>query len=247
MKKIFLASMVLFIMALPMGIMAADDPITEAKALCKLKTLDGYKKAADIALKAVQAQPQSYDANWVTAKALRFVGEESKKANVPGWKAICKENGKKAMGYAEKAISLEPNKVDGYFWYGCSVGTYSDGVSILTALKEGLKDKTQKNFEMSYKLDKSYPDQEYGPGKALGRFWYVLPWPLNDKKKSLTYLEEFNKNNPNDAEGQFFLGELYVNLKEKDKAKAVLTKAAAATAPKDKYFADQSKKLLADL
>jgi tetratricopeptide (TPR) repeat protein len=246
MKKISLAFMVLLIMALPMSVLA-EDPIAEAKALCKLKTLDGYKKAAELALKAVQAQPQSFEANWVAAKSFRGVGEESKKANVPGWKAICKENGKKGMEYAEKAIKLDPSKVDGYFWYGTSVGTYSDGVSILTALKEGLKDKTQKNFEMAYKIDKSYPDKEYGPIKALGRFWYVLPWPLNDKKKSLKYLEEFISSDPNDAEGQFYLGQTYIAVGEKDKAKAILAKSAAATAPKDKYYAEQAKKALAEM
>jgi tetratricopeptide (TPR) repeat protein len=244
MKKVFMGIMVLCVMALPLSVMA-EDPIVEAKALCKLKTLDGFKKASELALKAVQAQPQSFEANWVAAKSLRGVGEESKKANVAGWKAICKENGKKGMGFAEKAIALEPNKVDGYFWYGCSVGTYADGVSILTALKEGLKDKTQKSFETCYKMDKSYED--YGPVKALGRFWYVLPWPMNDKKKSLALLEEFNKSFPNDAEGEFYLGQVYQAVGEKDKAKAILAKSAAATAPKDKYYADQAKKLLADM
>ena len=153
MKKVSLAIMVLCVLALPLSVMA-EDPIAEEKALCKLKTLDGYKKAADLAVKVAQEQPQNFDANWVAAKALRGVGEESKKAGVPNFKAICKEDGKKGMGFAEKAIALQPNKVDGYFWYGTCVGTYSDGVSILTALKEGLKDKTQKNFEMAYKIEK---------------------------------------------------------------------------------------------
>ena len=244
MKKVLLALVALFIVALPLSVMA-EDPIAEAKALMKLKTLDGYTKAVPLSLKAVQAQPQSYEANWVAAKAHRLYGDESKKQNVAGWKAICKEYGKKGMGFAEKAIVLNPNRVEGHFWYGCSVGTYSDGVSVVTALKEGLKDKTQKGFETSYKLDRSYED--YGPVKALGRFWYVLPWPLNDKKKAVALLEEFNKSFPGDAEGELYLGQAYVSVKEKDKAKAILTKASAATAPKDKYYADEAKKALAGL
>ncbi len=241
MKKVLSVMVVLAIMALPVVVMA-EDLIGEAKALLKQETLDSSKKALDLAVKAVQQQPQSYEANWVVAKAYRFTGDLSKKANVPNWKTICKDYGKKGMEYAEKAIALDPNKVDGHFWYACNVGTYSDGVSILTALKEGLKDKTQKGFETSYKMDKMYNDA--GPVLAIGRFWSVLPWPLNDKKKALTYLEEFQKYFPNKPEGQVYLGQAYLDVSEKAKAKAVLEKAVASS---DKYFSDMAKKMLEDM
>lgn len=244
MKKVSLAIMVLLVMALPLSVMA-EDPIADAKAQMKLKTLDGYKKAVELSLKGVQAQPQGFEANWVASKAFRLYGDECKKQNVSGWKGICAEYGEKAMGYAEKARTIDPKRVEGYFWYGCAVGTYADGVSIVTAIRKGLKNKTQTAFETSYKMDRSYED--FGPVKALGRFWFVLPWGMRDWDKSRALLEEFNKAFPNDAEGQLYLGEVYDSLKEKDKAKAVLTKAAAATAPKDRYYADQAKALLAKL
>jgi tetratricopeptide (TPR) repeat protein len=238
MKKIILAMLVLGIMVMPIGVMA-EDLIGEANALLKPMVLDSSKKALEVALKAVQQDPKSYDANWGTAKAYRLVGEQSKKAGLPNWKSLCKENGKKGMEYAEKAIAMEPNKVDGHFWYACNVGTYSDGVSILTALREGLKDKTQKGFETAYKLDKLYFDA--GPILGIGRFWSVLPWPLNDKKKALMYLEEFQKYFPNKPEGQVYLGQAYLDLSDKTKAKVVLEKAATCN---DKYFSDMAKKML---
>jgi tetratricopeptide (TPR) repeat protein len=241
MKKVVLVMAVLGIIAMPLCVMA-EDLIGDAKALLKQETLDSSKKALDLAIKAVQQQPQSYEANWVVAKAYRLVGDETKKANLPNWKVVCKENGKKGMQYAEKAISIDPNKVDGHFWFACSVGTYSDGVSILTALKEGLKDKTQKGFETSYKIDKMYNDA--GPVLAIGRFWSVLPWPLNDKKKALLYLEEFQKYFPNKPEGQVYLGQAYLDVKDKTKAKAILEK---ATSSNDKYYSDMAKKMLADM
>ena len=86
------------------------------------------------------------------------------------------------MGFAEKAITLAPDKVEGYYYYGLSVGIYSDGVSILTALSEGLKNKTQQSFETAYKIDKTY--NRGGPMLSLGRFWTVLPWPMNDEDKA---------------------------------------------------------------
>jgi hypothetical protein len=241
MKKVLSLVAVLVMISLPMAVLA-EDFVSDAKAQLKIKTLDSYKKAVDLSLKGVAQQPQSFEANWVAAKACRLYGDESKKENVAGWKNICKEYGKKGMGFGEKAIALNPSKIEGQFWYGASVGTYSDGVSILTALKEGLKGKTQSAFETSYKIDKMYEDG--GPIKAIGRFWSVLPWPLKDKKKAVTFLEEFNKSFPNDVEGQVYLGQAYVDVKEKDKAKALLTKAASSS---DKYYANMAKQSLAGL
>lgn len=241
MRKVIVSMAVLVMMSLPLGVMA-EDTFAEAKALLKQETLESCTKALDISLKAVQQQPQSYEANWIVAKAYRLTGDLSKKANVANWKAICKDYGKKGMTYAEKAVAIDPSKVDGHFWYACSVGTYSDGVSILTALKEGLKDKTQVGFETSYKMDKMYNDA--GPVLALGRFWSVLPWPLKDKKKAVTYLEEFQKYFPGKPEGQVYLGAAYLDVKEQDKAKVVLTKAAASN---DKYYSNMAKDLLNDM
>lgn len=241
MKKVLSLVAVLVMMSLPMGLLAQDF-VSDAKAQLKIKTLDAYKKAVDLSLKGLAQQPQSYDANWVAAKAHRLYGDECKKQNVAGWKNTCKDYGKKGMGYAEKAMKLNPSKVDGHFWYGASAGTYSDGVSILTAIKEGLKNKTQAAFETSYKLDKMYEDG--GPIKAIGRFWSVLPWPMKDKKKAVMYLEEFNKLFPNDVEGQVYLGQAYIDVKEKDKAKALLTKAAASS---DRYYANMAKQSLAGM
>ncbi|HVN71811.1 MAG TPA: hypothetical protein VMU10_07315 [Desulfomonilia bacterium] len=195
--------------------------------------------------KALDANPGSYEAAWKAARSYREFANESKKHNAPNWKTTCKEFGKTGMKYGEKAIALNPNGVEGNFWYGCSVGNYSDGVSILTALKEGLKDKTQSSFEKSYQINKMYTDG--GPIKALGRFWFVLPWPLQDKKLSLKYLREFQKSFPNDAEGQVFLAETLMKTGDKDEAKTLLQKASQASASSDKYFADWAKRLLADM
>ena len=242
MKKIFLVLALIGMLVLPAGVMA-QSALEEAKVLLDQKNdLDAFKKAIDLCLDVAGEEPDSYEANWMTAKALRFYGDEGKKQKIEGWKDICKEYGKKGMGYAEKAIELNPDKVEGHFWYGCCVGTYSDGVSIVTALKEGLKNKTQNGFETAYSIDKMYNDA--GPVLAIGRFWSVLPWPLKNKKKALSYIEEFQKYFPEKAEGQVYLGEAYLDVKEKDKARDVLQKAAASD---EKYYSDWAARLLADL
>ena len=105
-----------------------------------------------------------------------------------------------------------------------------------------MKGKTQDSFEKAYKVNKLYNDG--GPIKALGRFWFVLPWPLQDKKLSLQYLREFQKFFPNDLEGQLYLCETLLKTGGKDEAKTLLQKASASD---DKYYADWAKRLLADM
>lgn len=200
------------------------------------------KKSIPFYEKAVAAKPEDYEANWKMARAYRQYASRAKEANVKGWKEICKKFGKKALQYADKATKLEPNKIEGHFWYGCAAGTYADGVSIITAVAEGLADKTKVGFETAYKLNKRYEDG--GPIKAIGRYWSVLPWPLKDIKKGVKYLEEFEKAYPNDCEGQVYLAEALIDRDDKGdeaRAKAVLQKSLQC---KNKYYRNRAAALI---
>ena len=222
----------------------AEDFMAQGNALFDKgkANLESYKESGDLFVKALEANPAGYEAAWKAARSYRYYADESKKKNTQNWKAACKEYGKLGMKYGEKAIALNQAGVEGNAWYGFSVASYSDSVSVLTALREGLKDKTQNSFEKAYKVNKLYNDG--GPIKALGRFWFVLPWPLQDKKLSLTYLREYQKTFPNDPEGQVYMAETLMKTGSKDEAKTLLQKASASD---DKYYADWAKRLLADM
>ena len=116
---------------------APKDDLAIAAELIDAQGIENLKKALGLCEAAVKKDPNNFKANWMAAKACREYGEEAKELQLSDWKDICKLYGKKGMAYAEKAITLEPDKVNGYFWYGMNVGIYSDSVSILTALKEG--------------------------------------------------------------------------------------------------------------
>lgn len=227
------------------------DVWSQAQALIDKGTVDACKQGLDICLEAVKKDPGGFQANWMAAQACREYGLAAKKSETNGWEEICKEYGKKGMTYAEKAISVDPSKPNGYFWYGTSVGIYSDGVSILTALKEGLKDKTQNSFETAYKIDKSY--EKHGPVGSLGRFWQVLPWPLNDEDKSIEYFREYQKtksyNDPDTVEIRIYLAEILKESSDtKDESKTLLNEAVKITdASGDRYWNKRAKELLAEM
>jgi tetratricopeptide (TPR) repeat protein len=247
MKRTTLCGLFLFMLILfPFNLLAADY-IAEADKLFELGGLANYKQAIDLYQKAIAHNPGSYEANWKCARAHREYGNAAKTEKVDGWKDICARYGKQGMNYARKATELEPEKPDGYYYFGLNVGIYSDGVSIFTALSEGLKDKTQSSFEKTYELEKMY--KEGGSILALGRFWAMLPWPMRDRDKSLKYYREYQATEffADNLEAHVYLAELLIQIggdKNKNEAKGHLKR---ATQSNDPYFRDKAMDLLAKL
>jgi tetratricopeptide (TPR) repeat protein len=245
MKRLFALGILLSVFLIfPAGAMAADY-LVEADAYFEKGGAENYKMAIDLCLKAVDEDPNSYEANWKCARAHRWYAEGSKREGAEDWEDICKVYGKRGMQYADVAIELNPGSPEGYFWYGTSVGNYSDGVSILTALKEGLKNKTQSSFETVYEMDKMYDNA--GAVLALGRFWSVLPWPLKKKDKAIEYFEEFEQYFPERSDFQVYFAEVLIDKggkANKARARVLLEQAEKSDI---KYFRDWANRLIADL
>ncbi len=244
MKKLMLGCLLIGLALVIPPALWAGSALEQADAVYDKGGLENIKISLDLYLEALKNNPQDYETNWKCARAHRDYGNQSKRKKVEGWKKICAEYGKKGMEYAKQAIDIAPDKPDAHYYYGISVGIYSDGVSIITALREGLKDKTQSSFEKAYALDKMY--NEAGPILSLGRFWAVLPWPLKDKKDSLKYYREFQKTQffADNDEAHIFVAELLLDIgggDNKAEAKKLLEKAAGADDP---YFGDWAKRLL---
>jgi len=225
----------------------AADELAEADRLFALGGLENFQKSIPIYAKAVAQDPGSFEANWKCARAHREYANQAKRQEVADWKKICAEHGKAGMQYAQKAIDLQPDKPDGYYYFGVNVGIYSDGVSIVTALAEGLKDQTQSSFEKAYAIDKNY--RQGGPMLSLGRFWTVLPWPLHDRPKALAYFREYQKAGFFDAnvEAHLFLSELLIKMggeANQAEAKKDLEKAAQSS---DSYYKNWAARLLAEI
>lgn len=244
MKKLILAGLcVLFLLHLSWPVHAGD-LLHKADSLFKQGGLDNWKQAIELYATILESTPAHFEANWKCARAYRQYGEHAKRQRMDGWKEICAEYGKQGMKYALKAIDLEPERVESHYYYGLCVGIYSDGVSILTALAEGLKNKTQSSFEKAYDINKMF--DEAGPILALGRFWAVVPWPFQNKKKALKFYREF-QTSPyfiKSAQAKVYLAELLLKMngdKARKEAEALLKEAVKSREP---YFRDWAKRLL---
>jgi tetratricopeptide (TPR) repeat protein len=188
------------------------------------------KASYEAAIKVAAAAPADYEANWKAAEAARKYGDFLVVEETTGWKEAAKAAAKDGMKYGEVAFKLNPTGIEGWYWYGLCVGTYSDCVSIITALAEGLKGKTQQGFENAYKFDKMYDNG--GPMLSLGRFWQVLPGIAGqDRKKAEKLFDEYmslfaGKADPN-KNAWYYRGQLYKDTGRLAEAKVDLQKAAS--------------------
>jgi tetratricopeptide (TPR) repeat protein len=199
-------------------------------ALLAAQGIPQLKEAAEAAVKNAAASPNDYAANWMAAKACRKYGDEMVSKEFEGWKTLAKATARDGMKYGDIATKLNPKGIEGWYWYGLCVGTYSDCVSIVSALTEGLKGKTQKAFETAYGLDKAYDNG--GPMLSLGRFWQVLPGIAGrDLKKSEQlfneYIGQFGASPDPNKDAWYYRGSLYKDLGKTAEAKSDLQKAAS--------------------
>ncbi len=209
----------------------ADDRIAQADRLYQEGGFESYRQAIALYEQVIAASPESFEALWKCARVHQWFGDLARHRQVPGWKAQCQAHGQAGMQYAARAIELEPERVEGYFFYGCSAGTYSDGVGFITLMREGIGGKIEKNLLEACRLDKRF--DHGGPLQALGQFYSLLPWPLRNEEKALFYLRESRQIFPDDPCGLVFLAELLLKSgKDKDRQEAVqLLQAAAAPDP----------------
>lgn len=194
------------------------------------KSIPQLKTEAEAAVKAAIAAPGDYAANWGAAKACRLYGDEMVSQEYPSWKELGKATARDGMKYGEIATKLNPKGIEGWYWYGLCVGTYSDCSGVIIAVAEGLKGKSQLAFETSYSLDKTF--EEGGPIIDLGRFWQVLPGIAGrDLKKAEQLFDEYvsvyGSTKDANADVWYFRGSLYKDTGRADLAKADIQKAAS--------------------
>lgn len=212
------------LVALTLAVLFLAPAMLAGQSLAELKT------AYDAAIKTAVAAPNDYAANWNAAKASRKYGDKLVVLEAEGWKELAKAAARNGMRHGEIAQRIDPKGIEGWYWYGLCVGTYADCVSIVTALAEGLKGKTQKGFEMSYNVNKMYDNG--GPMLSLGRFWQVLPGIAGkDLKKAEQLLTEYivlfgTAKDPNE-DAWYFRGSLYKDQGKIPEARADLQKAAS--------------------
>lgn len=173
------------------------------------------KDSLKLAEQAYGIKP-GFDAAWRAARACFWICDRSENEKVD------LEYGKRGYEWGQKAITANPGAVEGHYYYTICLGEYGKGLSIVTALAKGLGGKYEVEGDKAISINGAY--EHGGPYRAMGRYFYTLPWPKYNFKKSEKYYLDGIKAAPEAARAYFYLAELYVKEKDYEKAKQALAK-----------------------
>ncbi len=203
----------------------AGDLLREGDVLWQARAGEGKALASIAAYKrALEIDGNNYEACWKIARSYFFIGDGLPETDA--MKERHREMGEQGMPYGEKALTLNPAGIEGHYYYALCIAEYSIGISIVKALAKGLGPEYEKHVGKAIEMDRQYDGA--GPLRAMGRYWYKLPWPKRDLKKSIRYLKEAAEAAPYSMRGRVYLAESYLKDDEKEPARAELRKAQEA-------------------
>lgn len=191
------------------GVIARLDELWQARA-----SSEAIRELIEGGRRALEGDPRNYEILWRVARAHWWL------ANTQENRTVKKALAVKAMEWAARALEMDGNRVESHYTYAISVGEYATCIGITSAIMENVAGKFEGSMMKSYEMD---PDIDNGgPMTALGRFYFVLPWPKRDLAQSRRFLEQLKERHPNALLGRVYLAETYYEIGEKDRARAEL-------------------------
>ena len=165
---------------------------------------------------ALKEHPKDFGVLWRAARLRHWIADDAADARLK------KQQGKECWAFAEQAIALQPERVEGHYFAGLGIGVYSQAVGIMKALSEGLEGKFNSRIDKAIALD---PWFEIGGGHiAKGRYFYELPWPKRDLGKSRAEYDKVIKKHPENLRALMFLAETELADGEEKRAKELIDK-----------------------
>jgi len=193
------------------------------------------KMDADLALtrKAEKIAPNDYEVLWRLARHHYWLADDPEISNEEKARI-----GKITWDYGDRATQANPARVEGWFFASSGVGMYSLGISIVTALFDGMESKFLDRLKKAQAIDPSF--FEYGADVAWGRYWDELPWPMHDTDKSEIAYRKAMASSPKNLRAKVYLAEL--RAKEDDPAEAKQLLQAVLAAKPGAYDAPEERR-----
>jgi hypothetical protein len=194
---------------------------------------------------AAALAPDDYEVLWRQA---RFEVWRSDDPVVP--REERSRSGKRAWQIAERAAARAPDRVEGHLFAALGMGNYALSLGVLRALREGIEGKFRGQLSRAEAIDPGYLSGTVYV--AWGRFFYELPWPKRDERKSEQRLREAIRVNPANVRARVYLAELYLKQDREGAAREVLADALATApgaydAPEERRMQARAREILASL
>ncbi|MGH9454055.1 MAG: tetratricopeptide repeat protein [Terriglobia bacterium] len=141
----------------------------------------------------------NYDAWWRISKFYNYLARFSKGDEQ-------RRLFQQAVAAGEKAVALQPARVEGHFWLGASYGLLAENSNFLEGFR--MVDKIRAQMEAAVKIDPNF--EEAAALVALGRMDYRLPFFRGgDKQRSVQLLEEGLRRSPDNSLAMLYLADSY--------------------------------------
>ena len=195
------------------------------------------RQALALSEKALLTDGNNYQWLWRAARAHYYIGDEAPSAE----KLKHFESG---IGYAQRAVALQPNAAEGHFWLGSNYGGYSEIKGMFAALQTVKKIRTE--METVLRLNDRY--EEGRAYLALGELDRQLPRLLGGNlKRAVTRLEQGLKVAPQNLELKYTLAQAYQESGRAADARLQLNELlqVATRNRSERHLQDKARRLLA--
>jgi tetratricopeptide (TPR) repeat protein len=176
--------------------------------------------------------PKDYATSWKLARLVTFIGNYG----VGEDRFVSTSEGAKLFKYGyqagEQAQGINPNGIEGIYWYAVDLGAYGLAKGLLSAAvnaKAGIV-----ALQKAQQINPSYDG--YGSFRILGRYYQELPGFLGgDKTKAGDlYIQAVTKD-PTYRNNWVFLGQYYIKMKKWDDAQKACQRALSLPGEVGKY------------
>jgi tetratricopeptide (TPR) repeat protein len=201
--------------------------------------LANARRAAQAWSDELARDPRAFDAAWKLARANYWLG-----GHLP--EAEQRRTFEAGIEAARKAIAVNANRPEGYFWLAANMG----GLAESFGLRQGIKYRKpiKEALETVLRIDPAF--QQGSADRALGRWYFKVPGLFGgSNKQAEAHLRKSLEYNPTSTVTHFFLAEVMVDENRKSEARAELQKVLDAPldpqwTPEDQEFKAKARRLL---
>jgi hypothetical protein len=172
---------------------------------------------------ALARAPQDYEVLWRAARVAFWLSDD------PGQSHDERSRiGKDGWDVAERAVAVNPNRVEGHYWAAVCMGNYALGLGVVKALAKGMEGKFRERLGRAEQLDRRY--EQGSIDVAWGRFYDKLPWPKRDREEAERHFKRAVEINNFNLRARVYLASSYLDGDRAADAKHLLDEVAAAQA-----------------
>jgi hypothetical protein len=201
-------------------------PLAEMDALWEHRDDPGLQdKLFQMTADGIREHPEDFAYLWRAARIRLWVGDgetdkEKKKAL-----------GRETWEIGDRAARAKPGAVEGYYFAAAGIGSYSQAVGILNALGEGLEAKFNERLDKAINIDPRFAHA--APPAVKGRYYFELPWPKRNLRKSADWLKKALTLDPGALRAMVWLAETQWRDGDAAAARATLARVQQGSMPDD--------------